>query len=167
MPVCSERDKESPDYCRDYIDYKLCPGLECFTWRDIRWCPHQIWWILQNEELLSDGIWPQPSDLIDKDAIQRALMSTAYYVKSSLTMAVVRMRLKRVHKKDIREMWEDIYDKVELWEILKRDGSDPTQLVILYISGWYPKKKNYRLWRGKTTYRARNRRPQVDTQAIK
>jgi len=53
MPICKERDKKSPDYCRDYRE---CKGKEWFDWQDLRWCPHQIWWILQSEELLSEGI---------------------------------------------------------------------------------------------------------------
>ena len=78
--------------CQKCKRWKHCPGKEWYHYGEIRWCPRQVIWILQNADTLDAGMWVVDKNLTD-ESDQRA-MNEAYYVKSKIAIAEVRDRLK-------------------------------------------------------------------------
>lgn len=161
MPECRERDKQSPDYCNDY---RKCIGKEFYTYADLKFCPYQVLWIMQHADILDEGRWPDPPVYldIDNDAKKRQIIPEAYFVKSILTIAIVRMRLELITKDDRRQLWKAVGEGQEFNEI---EGG--AKSALLYISGWRMRKTPYTRWKAKKNYRYRNRRTRIEIRAIK
>ena len=151
--ICNERDKSSPDYCKDY---RLCAGKEWFGWEDLRWCPHQNYWLMINEELLGEGIWPSAPDYIDKATIQKAEISEAYFYKGIMAIVIIYIRLKRVSKRDKLKLWDEIRFTDSVGDHKRfEEINGGAKSALLYISGWYPKRTSYTDYKKKKNYRDR------------
>jgi len=75
--------------------YNKCTGFPWYDWGDIRWCNHQVWWIIEFSTVFQQGIWPDPPEHLETDNAQEPLIPEANFVRASMTLAEVEARLLR------------------------------------------------------------------------
>lgn len=129
--------------CRSCKTYKDCIGKEFYTYADLRFCPFQVLWILENAEKLRAGNWPpnpEGSSYIDSK-IRTGYGSEAYYTKPVGILAEVEYRLKRTGTdgKLLRAEVENGKD-INMMEPESRSA-------LMYIKGWRRKRMGYSNWK--------------------
>ena len=123
--------------CQDCRDYRPCIGKDWYHYGEIRWCPYQCIWILQNSSTLESGEWP---DQVDYSTGQRQRREEASYVKPILILAELRARLQRT----------GVYG--ELLETQIEDGRSYSNLsknakaVLMYVKGRKRKRMSFKKW---------------------
>ena len=138
--------------CRTCKTSKDCDGREFFTYSEIRWCPHQILWLLEHAEILESGRWPlnpESSGYIDS-SIKTGYASEGYFVKPVEIIGEVNRRLTSTNLTR-KQYGEKFIIQVELGEEL----SEESKLILLYIRGWRQKRMSYSDWRKQRVYRGK------------
>lgn len=138
--------------CLDCKDYKDCIGKPWYTYQEIRFCPYQIIWIIENWGPLEKGNWPDCPDgsrHIDP-MIKTGFSNEAYFVKAVGIIAEVKKRLETTG-----EAGEALVDEIEDGNVtvivedgrIKFDGlSRPAYRALMYVKGKRRKLIDYRRW---------------------
>ncbi len=138
--------------CKNCKSWKDCIGKAWYSYSDLRFCPYQVIWIIENSATLEVGNWPDCPDgstHIDPD-IKTGYSSEAYYVKAIGIIAEVGIRLKTTG-----EAGEALVDEIEGGKVtvtekdgkIKFDGlSGPAIRVLMYAKGKKRKKQSYPQW---------------------
>lgn len=124
--------------CRKCKDYRDCAGKPWFHYGEIRFCPHQILWIIEHSETLR-ATWPLAPDgssSIDPN-IRTGYKSEAYYTKPAGILGEVNARLARTgtHGKLLRA---EVLAGLEL--------SQESKDALMYVKGWRRKSMSYQRW---------------------
>ena len=123
--------------CRRCDRWKGCLGKDWYHYGDIRWCPLQVIWILQNAETLRAGLWLSPPD----DSAGKAQINTeAYFVKAGIAITEVQDRLDRTPSKG-----EILLTQVEDGRSLS-NLSDGARVILMYVKGFRRKRIGFRRW---------------------
>lgn len=132
--------------------WKGCPGKEWYHYGEVRWCIHQVVWLLQHKEILQSGKWPQdPYSSSDSNLSQHSVKTEASFVKPELVIAELEARLKRVGP------------QAELLITQIEDGRTLTNLspgaraILIYVSGFRRKDMSYNQWQRQKRYRDKTR----------
>lgn len=138
--------------------YRKCLGLPWYSYYDIKWCSHQVKWILENLLTFQEGNWPDSPDkstYVDP-SIKGALKAEAYYTKPAIVLGEVEARIisERVGQRLTQADWAGRLLVAEL-----RSGyelSEESKLILAYLSGWKRKKITYAQWKAlKNQYQKR------------
>lgn len=132
--------------CKTCKSYKGCPGKEFYFYSEIRFCPHQILFIIEHSATLLSGKWPpnpEGSSYIDTK-IKTGFKSEAYFVKPVGILAEVNDRLKRTGT-DGKLLRAEVLAGLEL--------SQESKDALMYIKGWRRKTISYRRWKAQRKYR--------------
>lgn len=125
--------------CRSCKSYKKCNGKPWYSYLDLRFCPHQVIWVIENSATLLAGKWPpnpEGSGYIDP-GIKTGYKSEAYYVKPVGILAEVEYRLKRC----------GVYGKLLRAEVLAGlELSPEAKSALHYCKGWRRKRMTYQRW---------------------
>ena len=111
--------------------YNKCNGFPWYDWGDIRWCSHQVWWIIEFNDVFADGIWPYPPEHLEIDNAQKSLSTEAHFVKASMTLAEVEARLLRTGKDG-----EWLVSMIKLG-CRAEELPELPKLAFHYITGWH------------------------------
>ena len=135
--------------CRSCKTYKDCIGKRWYNFSEIRFCPYQVIWIIENAGALRTVTWPANPDgssYIDPK-IKIGFGSEAYYVKPVGILAEVEYRLKRTGTdgKLLRAEVENGKD-ISMMEPESRSA-------LMYIKGWRRKSLSYQRWKKQRKYR--------------
>ena len=143
--------------CRNCKRWKQCPfwhppysaGKEWYHFGEIRWCPFQVLWILENAHTLEAGRWPpEHCDTGYEDRLGGENIKTeAGFVKPELIIAEVKSRLNRtgLHGKLLVSQVEAGRDFDDLDEEAKA--------ALMYVKGWRRKKTGFKKWLTNVYYR--------------
>lgn len=123
--------------CRRCDRWKGCPGKEWYHYGEIRWCPQQVIWILQNAETLKAGLWLSPPDDSPRST---QLNPEAYFVKAGIAISEVELRLERTPGKG-----EMLLTQIEDGRSLS-NLSDGARAVLMYVKGFRRKRMGFRRW---------------------
>ena len=123
--------------CRRCKRWKGCPGEDYFYYGEIRWCPYQVIWILQNAETLRAGQWPAPRD--DSPGSTQ-VNPEAYFVKAGIAITEVEARLDRTPGQG-----ELLITQVQDGRTLS-NLSDGARAILMYVKGFRRKRMGFRRW---------------------
>ena len=123
--------------CQTCHSFKDCIGHNSYSYSDIRFCPYQVIWILENASFLEEGYWVDS----DKDWIPTTTSSSSHiapFVKAVEVLAEVRIRLDKTGNDG----------KTLLSEILRKEFyfSSQSHHALMYIKGWRRKRTDYSEW---------------------
>lgn len=127
--------------------WKGCPGQDWYDYGDIRWCPRQVIWILQNANGLEAGIWPEQFKIHS-----RQISVEAYFVKAKLIIAEVKHRLELTDNQG-----ELLITQVENGRSLEDSPtssglSQGAYEILMYVKGWRRKSTDFHAWQRKRKY---------------
>lgn len=132
--------------CKTCKSYKGCPGKEFYFYSEIRFCPHQILFIIEHSFTLLAGRWPpdpEGSGYIDP-GIKTGYKGEAYYVKPVGILAEVEYRLKKCGV-DGKLLKAEVLAGLEL--------SQESKSALHYCKGWRRKRMSYQRWLWDRRYR--------------
>lgn len=136
--------------CRDCKNWKDCTGKDWFDYSEIRWCPWQVLWILENSEVLRSGNWPPEcvdSGYIDAPAGGRKIRHEGSFVKPVAILGEVEYRLAKT----------GLYGKLLIAEVKAGiELSGQSWSALLYIKGWRRKRLSFGAWQKQRNYRGKN-----------
>jgi hypothetical protein len=132
--------------CRDCKDYRDCIPPEWFNYAEIRFCPYQVIWILQNTETLRAGHWPKDPDKVDDNSGQKGIKTEATFTKPILILAEVESRLRRTGING-KLLVAQIEAGIE-FSNLDREARD----ALFYVKGWRQKRMSFRAWKKARKY---------------
>ena len=123
--------------CRTCKRWKDCPGKDQYLYGDIRWCPLQVIWIVQNAEALRSGKWEaEPDD----SRGSRQVRSEGYFVTAVIAISELEARLTRTHNNG-----ELLITQIEDGRTLS-NFSDGAREILMYVSGHRRKRTPFRRW---------------------
>ena len=128
------------DYnCRSCRDWTGCVGKAFFSYAEIQFCVHQVYWLIQNRVTLRGGVWPtEPDDNSGSEKIE----TEASFTKAILIIAEIDERLKQLSRM-VREDLIDLIDAgVEIQNL-----SRTSRQALYYISGWDRRYMPFYQWR--------------------
>ena len=135
-------------------EVKTDAGTQYVSWysyAEIRFCPHQIIWIVRNRETLLGGRWvadPVSSSYTDGN-IQTGYQSEAGFVKPEIIIGEVEKRMKSLTR-DARDAFMDAVDKE--YEI--ENYSPTAKRVLMYLKGHKRKIVTFARWKSlKNSYK--------------
>ena len=137
---------ESGD-CRHCRDYRECVGKDWFNFAEIRWCVHQIIWILLHAAILRAGHWPQDPYGADNNTSSRTIKTEASFVKPELVIAELEERLKRCGKQA-----ELLVTQVEDGRTLS-NLSPGAREILMYVKGFRRKRMSFSAWKKQRKHR--------------
>lgn len=123
--------------CRKCKRWKGCIGKDWYHFGEIRWCPLQVIWILQNAEMLRAGLWP-PQCVESGES--RQIKEEGYFVKAILAITEVDLRLAMTDNKG-----ELLVTQVEDGRTLST-LSDGAREILIYVKGRNRKIIDFRRW---------------------
>lgn len=139
---------EAKSPCLKCKDYNKCPygeGKEWYTYGEIRWCPFQVIWIIENAEILHDGKWPPPlgnSSYIDS-GILSALKGEPFKVKAFAVVDEFDIRFRTTREAGEALVGEVVNAGITIIKKLSR----PARRALMYIKGERRKTQTYSQWR--------------------
>jgi len=123
--------------CRSCRTWKECYGKDWFGYHEIRWCPKQVEWLIEHQEMLRRGEWP--TEETSDNPGSRQVKTEGAFVKASVIVGELDVRLSNT----------GVCGKL-LVALIKsgaslhdRDARD----ALYYISGWRRKATSFRAWR--------------------
>jgi len=132
--------------CQKCKDYRDCDGKPWFHYGEIRFCPLQILWVIENSETLRSSwpVSPDGSSYTDL-TLKSAYKSEAYFVKPGGILGEVNLRLARtgIHGKLLRAQVLAGYDE------LSQESKD----ALMFVKGWRRKHSPFRSWLRQRRYR--------------
>jgi len=130
-----------PEYdCLKCKMWKGCPGKEWYHYGEVRWCVHQVVWLLQHKEILRSGRWSKDFYGSDDSVGQRSVKTEASFVKPELVIAELEARLKMVGPQA-----ELLITQIEDGRTLT-NLSDGARAVLMYVKGFRRKDIGFRRW---------------------
>jgi len=137
-----------PGDCRNCKDYRGCIGKDFFNFAEIRWCPLQCIWLLQQKETLRSGEWPDdPHGSADDNPRSGNTATEASFVKPDIVIAELEERLRAVGP------------QAELLICQVEDGRSFSNLssgareVLMYVKGFRRKTMAFMRWQRQKRYR--------------
>jgi len=137
-----------PGDCRNCKDYRGCIGKDWFNFAEIRWCPLQCIWLLQQKETLRSGRWPQdPHGSADDNPRSGNTATEASFVKPDIVIAELEERLRSAGP------------QAELLICQIEDGrsfsnlSSAAREVLMYVKGFRRKHMPFMGWLRQRRYR--------------
>ena len=134
--------------CRNCRDYPGCIGKAFFNFAEIRWCPLQCIWLLQQKETLRSGRWPKdPYGSADDNPSTGNTATEASFVKPEVVIAELEERLRSAGP------------QAELLICQGEDGrsfsnlSDGAREVLMYVKGFRRKDMSFMRWQKQKRYR--------------
>ena len=123
--------------CKTCKSYKNCPGKDTFTYPDIRWCPLQVMWLLDNAETLRTVGWITDDD---NRGSRPGMPTAAPFVNIINVLAELDTRLKetRVHGEKLRQQAEEGRSIQYL--------SPMARAALMYVKGWRRKRTTFKRW---------------------
>lgn len=140
--------------CNDCKDWSLCKGYAAYEPRDIRFCRHQIKWLIENLTILHEIVWPEG---YEHDIPRRKHPSGRGYFETPIDYAVeVERRLENcgfdglmlylLYAYNWTEQMVANYYRTDVEDVRYR-----AEAVLWHISGWNYRARAYRRW---NVYRA-------------
>ena len=130
--------------CRSCRDWTGCLGKDFFSYAEIQFCTHQIYWLIKHAETLRGGEWP---DEPDDNPGSEQFTDEATFTKAILIIAEVDYRLKQCGT-----VADHLVDAIE-WDVpiqnLRRNPKD----ALYYISGWNRKGMPFKKWQWQKYHR--------------
>lgn len=138
--------------CQDYHKCFYKVGKDWFTYEEIRNCPYQVIWIIENARIFLLGDWPDCPDgsrHIDS-AIKGGFSNEAYFVKAVGIIAEVNKRLQTTG-----EAGEALVDEIKAGIVYIDDLSRPAYRALMYVKGRRRKAPSYTYsqWKKQNIYR--------------
>lgn len=132
--------------CRKCKDYRGCPGKPWFHYGEIRFCPYQVTFIIENEAVLRAGSWPANPDGYSsvEPKVRTGYKSEAYFTKPVGILAEVNYRLKRCGT-DGKLLRAEVLAGLEL--------SQESKDALMYCKGNRRKRMSYQRWLRARRYR--------------
>jgi len=132
--------------------YKECAGQEFYTVEDIRYCPYQVLWLIEEFFYLDGGgihrtnlEWPDTL-MSELPSVQRFAKTSAYFTKAVEIIAELAVRLKRLGKSGDLLL-------AELQAGMEGNLTDEADAAFHYITGNRRKLKPYYLWKAQRKWR--------------
>ena len=128
--------------------YEDCNGFEWYSFNDLKWCPYQIIWLVENYIEMSEGMWPDPPEHLEMDNVQKSKTNRASFVNATLAAGYLAFRFKRCGKEG-KALWQEIesYIKNAEKEGKKFEPSNNTKMAWYYITGNNGKGYSFRQWK--------------------
>ena len=134
--------------CRNCKDYRGCIGKAFFSFPEIRWCPLQCVWLLQQKETLRSGRWPKdPYSSSDDNPRSGNTATEASFVKPGIVIAELEERLRSVGRQS-----ELLICQVEDGRSFSNLSSGARE-VLMYAKGFRRKIMTFGEWRKQWRYR--------------
>ena len=125
--------------CRDCKRWQSCRGKGHYKYSDIRFCPHQIMWILEQADVLLDGAWPV--DVALESFGQRGIAHEATFEKPEIVLGEVEKRMESTGP--VGECLRHAAESQKgIWEL-----AGPEYNVLMYLKGKKRKLQSYAQWR--------------------
>ena len=123
--------------CRSCKTYKDCPGKATYLYQDIRWCPYQVMWLIENDETLRTIGW-----IIDDDnrGSRRNIPTAAPFVNIINVLAELDVRLKATGT-----YGEKLIDQAKEGRPMKYI-TPMARAALMYGKGWRRKKISFNRW---------------------
>jgi len=126
------------DDCRDCKSYKGCNGKEFYTYSEIRFCPYQVIFIIENAEIFESGSWPPNPEISNyAGGGKRRYANEANFVKPIGILAEIEYRRVRTGTSG-KLLKAEILAGLEL--------SDESKSALMYIKGWRRKRMSFGKW---------------------
>ena len=130
-------DEKVEGNCRTCKDYRKCIGhSEGYSYAEIRWCPFQVLWLLENLERLRATGWIYKDDSGGSPNVH----TEASFVTVITVIAEVEVRLEATGKHG-----ERLKEQAEEGRSLKQ-LSPQARAALMYIKGWRRKRISYSRW---------------------
>lgn len=123
--------------CYKCKTWKGCIGKEWYNYGEIRWCPLQVIWILQNKEEFDAGRWPSEHKE-SQDTGQ--LHADAGFTRVKLVIAEVKDRLARTDGQG-ELLITQVEDQRDLSTL-----SAGARRILMYVKGKDRKKIGFKKW---------------------
>jgi len=123
--------------CKRWQD---CIGKSYFEYADIRYCPYQVLWILENAESFLSSIWPG-DESGDTDNIRVGYGHEAYFVKCMIVIGEVEYRM-RTTGKDGEILLDEVGQGYTIDQL-----SYPAHRALMYLKGNKTKTQTYSQWK--------------------
>ena len=140
--------------------YKECIGQESYAVEDIRWCPHQVIWLIEEFFYLDGGgihrtnlEWPD-SLMSELPSIQRFAKTSAYFTKAVEVIAELAVRLKSLGMSGVLLL-------AELQAGMEGHLTSEADAAFHYITGNYRKVDSYPHWRANRKYNKKGKNTQI------
>lgn len=147
--------------CRRCKQWKGCKGnwyyfrneegeeeeYEWYHYGEIRWCPRQIIWILQNTDVFKAGEWVTRGE---ESGGSRQLKAEAYFVKGGIAIAEIEARLESVPRKG-ELLITQVEDGRELGDL-----SPGAHEILMYVKGRKRKSIGFKRWLREVYYRSKS-----------
>jgi len=122
--------------CRHCRDWRMCVGKEVFLYSEIRFCTHQMIWLITNLGMLEQGDWPDQAD----DSSPGRISAEASFTKAVEMAAETKTRLDSLPKY-ARDHLRDLIDAgIEI------DNMSYTPRMALYYISGQRKDMNFTKW---------------------
>lgn len=128
-------------HCKD----RDCIGKDFYNFAEIRFCIHQIMWVIRNAGVIGIGKWPDDSNG-DNNAGSKVIKTEASFVKPIIILAEVESRLKKtgIHGKLLVAQIEAGREFNEL----DKEARD----ALFYVGGWRQKREGFNAWKKARKY---------------
>jgi len=124
--------------CRRCKRWRDCPAPpDWFHYGEIRWCPHQVIWILQHADIFRAGDWVSKHE---ESGESRQLHPEAYFVKAGIAISEVEVRLRTTPNQG-----ELLITQVEDGRTLET-LSDGARAILMYVKGKNRKRIDFSRW---------------------
>jgi len=152
--------------CRECRSYQDCPGKKWYSEKEIRYCPHQVTWILQHLEELKCGLWPkEPLEEVNPlpslgmlPKVGKKDGGNAHFGKACCVAADVESRLARTGRDGVILSTYYCQDYKDVTELASKMGEPVDKIghaienALWYVSGWRRKLTDYSQWKASRKY---------------
>ena len=139
--------------CRECKDYRKCPyGKDWYSYAEIRWCPYQIIWLIQEFYTLSYDNWMRKSDIwptppYEVTEIKSRFRTRANFIELSETLAELEKRFEGLG----RRLTALLITQIEAGRQFNPDPAKNTfyyeaRQALLYLKGYRRKKQGFSEW---------------------
>lgn len=111
---------------------------------EIRWCPFQIIWILQNADILDAGQWPPQYDA--EAAYSKQMKAEGRHVKPKVVIMEVKIRMETIGIKG-----KLLLSEIKAGETLFTMDPEARE-VVMYLKGNHRKDQDFNTWKAKRKY---------------
>ena len=127
--------------CKDFRECIFSGNKEWYSYPEIRYCPYQIIWILNNRGELLEDKWPE-DNVQDNEDVKSGYAHEAYYVKPRVIIGEVNYRLSKVSR-DAKDVFMQELDRGTYY----KDLLDISKSVLMYLKGFRRKNQTFSQWR--------------------
>lgn len=129
--------KKETGLCQDCRSYKGCGGHENYSYPEIRWCPYQVIWLIENADSLRTSGW----DIDDDNLGSPNTKTQAGFVNIANVLAEVDIRVAAAGRHG-QKLRDQILQEGRTFSNL----SFQAMAALMYIKGWRRKRIPYARW---------------------